>query len=281
MKPIPTISLLFLLIALNVSNLAIAQTELWYELKFLLPAERVLTDEGKLTPEFLQKFDQSQLQQLAFSVGYLDTARLHLRQTGWGLRIRKRADQPEHRLQFKKRYPVQRLQETIALASSESFASTADEWGVEVDWGIQHQTLSFAQTSRQNFDMPTQLGMPDLPAIKALLFQQAPDQFPVDIVQEHGLMVYGYVPFTRYRDLSLSIADQTIDGVSVEVWQFPQRPATEAHELVELSFRAKGSQNAQQQRQLVRDWLDHQQLLIPNDALKSRRTMETFSNTSM
>ncbi|WP_139243715.1 hypothetical protein [Alkalimonas amylolytica] len=243
----------------------------------MLPVEGVLAVEGELTSEFLQQFDQSQLKQLAFSVGYLDTASLHLRQTGWGLRIRKRADQPEHRLQFKKRYPVQRLQETIALASSESFTSTADEWDVEVDWGIQHQTLSFAQTSRQNFDMPTQLAMPDLPAIKALLLQQAPVQFPVDIVQEYGLMVYGYVPFTRYRNLSLSFENKTIDGISVEVWQFPENETAQAHTLIELSFRAKGLADAQSQRDTMRQWLAEKKLLLSNDALKSRLTIERFS----
>lgn len=253
-----------------------------YEVKFLLQPAMVLQADNSVKPEVLAQLKLSNAKTEQFRVGYIDSDARSLGAAGWSIRLRKRADQPAHRLQYKKRYPLpsdehNALDAAISQACAEGFDIADPAFKVEIDWTLHRQTLSFAYTTTPNFALADALAMPSPESVLPLLPELAPKAMPPQLLTKAPLQIYGYVPFDRYSKKSVKLAKQQFNELTLEVWHYPASEQKAGFNLVELSFAATGSAQASALRQSMLQQLTEWGWLAEHQQLKTQLTITHFS----
>ncbi|WP_333608608.1 CYTH domain-containing protein [Arsukibacterium sp.] len=254
-----------------------------YEVKFLLQPAKILQADNSVKPEVLAQLKLTDAKTEQFRVGYIDSDARSLGAAGWSMRLRKRADQQAHRLQYKKRYPLQAneqhevLDAAISQARADGFDIADPAFKVEIDWGLHRQTLSFAYTTTPNFALADALAMPSPESVLPLLPELAPKAMPPQLLTKAPLQIYGYVPFDRYSKKSVKLAKQQFNELTLEVWHYPASEQQAGFNLVELSFAATGSAQASALRQSMLQQLTEWGWLAEQQQLKTQLTITHFS----
>ncbi|WP_217520630.1 hypothetical protein [Vibrio metschnikovii] len=256
-----------------------------YEVKLFINPETTLDQEGRPSNAVWQAFGFNSNKVNDHVVLYMDTDALNLRQEGWSIRIRKRDTQGSHRIQYKKRYSITNGNVAAAKSQAESdgFNLNDADWSIETDWGFTQQTFSVAVTEKQKFkNISASLGMPNLVEAIHQSKRNAPDEFKFWSATNWGSLVldqsriYGEVTFTRFNDGSITYNNIAIADISLEIWRILAEQGDDHEYLIEVSFRARGLQQADLQRTALMEFLLAQNWLISDDVLKTQRILERY-----
>ena len=116
-----------------------------YEVKFLLDADAVLTDQHLPTEALTERFSLKECRRI--DVIYLETADRAFNNEGWVNRLRWKSWKKKPERTYKKRYAVDGMDQSAILAALERIRAdgldVASEGGtLEIDWGYSKMTLS-------------------------------------------------------------------------------------------------------------------------------------------
>ncbi|URJ50989.1 histidine phosphatase family protein [Paenibacillus polymyxa] len=228
-----------------------SQTEMQYEIKFLLDGNQVLTDEHELRVDLVH-LDQAALQQL--DIRFLDTSALDLYHAGWILRGRLKQNKDQWEITYKKRVDLfegRNIEQAIKVLEESGFDLNDPSWSKEVDWSGEHQTLNLSYEVKVNV---SELHHPD--DWKAIFLKHAPD--PLRRQQWGDLnfttmlaktSLFGPITAHKYKGEWGGIQE------NVEVWNVA------GSSIVEITTEATGSIAAQSSRDLMETLLQQQDLL--------------------
>lgn len=256
-----------------------------YELKSFLNPQHCLDYNNMPNSAVLQSFGFYVNNRNDYSVLYLDTSSLDLNLEGWSIRVRKRADQGSHRIQYKKRYPVANddLYAVKQQASEDGFDLQDADWRIETDWGFNQQTFSVSVTEKHKFKgISDALGMPKLTNLRKAVMSSAPINFSNWQQDDWGAQKlntaksFGTVFFTRFEGGYLFYNNQEIKDIVLEVWHLRGEQAHQQEIVVEMSFRAIGYGEAQTKREILNTFLAEQGWLLTKDILKTQIILERY-----
>lgn len=252
---------------------ALAQIDA-YEVKAFLDPALVLNGQLELITSVKNALNINGAPYL-FNVQYLDTELQTLIEEGWSIRTRKRADQGAHRIQFKKRYPVDGddLPGALAQALNDGFdACTGQE--VEVDWAPNGRKTLAYQIQIGTPLNHAGLNMPDLSETRALALIHANAHFLGWIDNQWGeeqvdeARLYGPVFFERYPG--------DLNGIElvVEVWHILNETGDDPDYLVEVSFKTANATTASNGLTTLLALFSSEGWLLDEDILKTRRVLD-------
>lgn len=246
-----------------------------YEVKAFLTPSVVLDSNRKLINTVKTHFSINEAP-YRYNLQYLDTNSQDLRGEGWSIRLRKREDQGQHRLQNKKRYTVTGNTTSTLLDAFQDGLSYCTGLEVEVDWGYTgNQTLSFQTNQRLDLSGHTGLDLPDQNDTRASAEANMVDEladwngaWAASTISSARL--YGPIYFERYMG--------EFEGVElrIEVWHIIDASETGMESLVEVSFKTDNLHTATDVRESLMDELAHQGWLLPQDVLKTSIIMERY-----
>ncbi|MDP4095726.1 hypothetical protein OIN60_02840 [Paenibacillus sp. P96] len=247
-----------------------------YEVKFIAKPEAVLTSNGHVQEDVIQKLGLNSSPQ-AIGVAYYDTDQLELNEQGWDVRFRKKEDKNNYELTYKKRYPIINgdIDAALSLANKEGFDASDDNYEAEIDWGYGKQTLSFSNTKKVNTNAAgTQ--MPSEQESLALLLDKLPGKLEKWSSKEWGKQklsqsrIYGPLTFYRYEG---NWEDQEL---TLEVWPIRNSEGTGIENLIEISFKTDDRETATRLRSKLMDTLTANNWLLPVDGLKTQLILERY-----
>lgn len=245
-----------------------------FEVKFCLNPELTLNSNNTLNEEIINKFAISTSTEMFLMYLDSDSNRV-LDEEGWNVRVRrKRGKKIEYT--FKKRYPVKTtIEDTLSLAAREGFDSTINNYKVEIDWGLNRQTLSFSYTDKSSFDgVDTEL--PNTPKSISIAKKKCPGLFRdwkrpnwgTDMLD--ACRSYGIVKPIRYTGLFNGIE------VDIEVWEIIKEDCSGMVPVVEISFKMDDFENAKIKRAELKDALEEMGILLPVDVLKTQMILNRY-----
>lgn len=247
-----------------------------YEAKAFLDPAIVLTSGQVLHSSVQSALNISSAPQL-FNVQYLDTDPQTMMDEGWSIRTRKRADQSQHRIQFKKRYPVEGndLASALADAHAQGFDACTG-LDVEVDWSPSgRKTLSFQRQTDETLGL-SGLTMPGVLATRQLAHDHAHPRFSAWIDGQWGAdqiddaRLYGPVFFERYAGEFNGLE------LAVEVWHIINETGDGPDYMIEASFKTASASVAASELAALLTLLDNQGWLLDEDVLKTRRVLDRY-----
>lgn len=247
-----------------------------YEVKFIADPEAVLTSDGRVQENVIQKLGLALVPQ-AIGVAYYDTEQLELDEQGWNVRFRKKEDKDNYELTYKKRYPVINgdIDAALTLANQEGFDASDDNYEAEIDWGYSKQTLSFSNTKKVSADTAgTQL--PSEEEALLLLLDKLPGKLEKWSAPKWGKQkllqsrVYGPLTFYRYE------GQWKGQKLTLEVWPIRNSEGTGTENLIEISFKTNDRQSATLLRSELMNTLEANGWLLPVDGLKTRLILERY-----
>lgn len=247
-----------------------------YEVKFIVKPEAVLTSNGQVQEDVIEKLGLNSSPQ-AIGVAYYDTDQLELNEQGWDVRFRKKEDKNNYELTYKKRYPIINgdIDAALSLANKEGFDASDDNYEAEIDWGYGKQTLSFSNTKKVSTNTAgTQL--PSEQQSLDLLLDKLPgklEKWPSKGWGEEKLSqsrVYGPLTFYRYE------GNWEGQELTLEVWPIRNSKGTGTENLIEVSFKTDDQEIATQLRSELMNTLDENGWLLPVDGLKTQLILERY-----
>ncbi|WP_226002709.1 hypothetical protein [Paenibacillus sp. BJ-4] len=147
-----------------------SQTEMQYEIKFILDGNQVLSDEHELRVDLVH-LDQAAHQQL--DIRFLDTSALDLYHAGWILRGRLKQGKDQWEITYKKRIELtenKNIEQAMREMEESGFDLNDPLLNKEVDWSGEHQSLNLSYEVKVNVSA---LHHPD--DWKAVFLKHAPD----------------------------------------------------------------------------------------------------------
>ena len=257
------------------NQLTVENATPWFEVKFCLNPELTLNSNNALNEEITDKIGISALTEMFLM--YLDTdGNRVLDGQGWNVRVRrKRGKKIEYT--FKKRYPVvTTVDDTLTLAANEGFDSTInDSYKVEVDWGLNKQTLSFSYEDKVSFD-----GADDeLPSVSDSISnakKKCPELFRDWTGSNWGTDTldscrgYGIVKPIRYTGVFNGTE------IDIEVWEILKEDHSGVEPVVEISFKTDDFEEAEIKRAELKDALEEMGILLPVDVLKTQMILGRY-----
>lgn len=227
------------------------QTEMQYEIKFLLDGNQLLTDEHKLRVD-LMHLDQAAHQQL--DIRFLDTPELDLYHAGWILRGRLKHGKDQWEITYKKRMELSEsnnIEQAVRLVEESGFDLNDPLLSKEVDWSGEYQSLNLSYEVKVNISA---LNHPD--DWKDIFLKYAPEplrreqwgklNFTTMLSQTS---VFGPITAHKYKGEWSGIQE------SAEVWNVA------GSSIVEITTEATGSIAAQSSHDLMKRLLQQQDLL--------------------
>ncbi|WP_149093858.1 histidine phosphatase family protein [Paenibacillus terrae] len=226
-----------------------SQTEMQYEIKFLLDGNQVLSDEHELRVDLVH-LDQAAHQQL--DIRFLDTPALDLYHAGWILRGRLKQGKDQWEITYKKRINLsesKNIEQAMRLMEESGFNLNDPSLSKEVDWSGEHQSLNLSYEVKVNVSA---LNHPD--DWKAIFLKHAPE--PLRREQEGKFTemltktnLFGPIIAHKYKGEWSGIQE------SAEVWNVA------GSSIVEITTEATGSVAAQSSHDLMKKLLQQQDLL--------------------
>lgn len=247
-----------------------------YEVKVFLDPDAVLTKKQNLAKQIRDEFSTGSSAK-QYNVQFLDTPQQALKNEGWSIRLRKQEDQGQHRIQYKKRYPIINgdVQTALQTAFNDGFDANSI-FEAEVDWGYTNQTLSFQVQEKVKLSNYSGLQLPNLADSKTVAHNFARDEFSNWISNGWGASqinaskIYGPVYFQRYT------GEFEGEELAIEIWHVRNEAGTGMEYLVEASFKAEDFTTASEKRANLIQLLDTKGWLLPQDVLKTQMILDRY-----
>ncbi|WP_435166722.1 fibronectin type III domain-containing protein [Paenibacillus glycanilyticus] len=250
-----------------------------YEVKLTLDPALVLDSSHNLVNSVRSEFDTGSSYK-SYKVQYMDTAAQSLQGQGWSERIRKRDDQSNHEIQYKKRYDVVNgnINAALTQAASEGLDSSSG-FDFQVDWGYSKQTLSidYEKDVTISGSSGSGLKMPNESTSRTVSVSNEPSKFANwtstgwGTAQLNNALVYGPVDFKRYEG---TFDDLDLD---IEVWTVMNEAKTGNEYWVEASFKTDSYSEASSTRTALINELNSKGWLIPQDLLRTSQIIERYA----
>ncbi|GLX68673.1 fibronectin type III domain-containing protein [Paenibacillus glycanilyticus] len=250
-----------------------------YEVKLNLDPALVLDSSHNLVSAVRSEFDTGSSYK-SYKVQYMDTATQSMQGKGWSERIRKRDDQSNHEIQYKKRYDVANgdINAALTQAASEGLDSSSG-FDFQVDWGYSKQTLSidYEKDVTISGSSGSGLKMPDEATSRTVSVSSEPSKFANwtstgwGTTQLNNAVVYGPVDFKRYEG---TFDDLDLD---IEVWTVINAAKTGNEYWVEASFKTDSYSEANSTRTALINELNSKGWLIPQDLLRTSQIIERYA----
>ncbi|KQO18417.1 histidine phosphatase family protein [Paenibacillus sp. Leaf72] len=250
-----------------------SQTEMPYEIKFLLDGNQVLTDKHELRTDLVH-LDQAEHQQL--DIRFLDTSALDLYRKGWILRGRLKQGKDRWEITFKKRIALQgtmTIENAIQEAEKLGFDLNDPSLNKEVDWTGEHQSLNLSYEVKVSASE-----LNDTSDWKITLMKHAPEPLRLqqwgEITFKEMLSksnMYGPIPAQKYQGERNGVKE------SIEIW------TVAGSSIVEITTEALGMEAAQSSHELMANLLQQQNLLVLQPGLSKtgwalKKWLQTVSN---
>ncbi|TCM91055.1 hypothetical protein EV294_109132 [Paenibacillus sp. BK033] len=250
-----------------------------YEVKLTLDPALVLDSSHNLVSAVRSEFDTGSSYK-SYRVQYMDTATQSMQGQGWSERIRKRDDQSNHEIQYKKRYDVVNgdINAALTQAASEGLDSSSG-FDFQVDWGYSKQTLSIDYEKDVTISgySGSGLKMPNEATSRTVSVSSEPSKFTNwtstgwGTTQLNNAVVYGPVDFKRYEG---TFDDLDLD---IEVWTVMNEAKTGNEYWVEASFKTDSYSEASSTRTALINELNSKGWLIPQDLLRTSQIIERYA----
>jgi len=248
-----------------------------FEVKMLVDPEETLNSEGELKRKVRKAFDIERSTEAVML--FLDSADRALHGAGWIVRLRAFDDESDIQVTYKKRFDLEGNDEedvdrAVEAARAEGFEEAPDEYDAQVEWGLHELTLTAslkASGGPRDSDSLTLPGTEDarriaLSTLPSVLEQQLPDQARAILEQAH---VYGPVEGRRW------IGEWKDDELFVEVWKVSP-PGQDEQRIVEVSFKKKRHESADNRHEDLRELLKKQGWLTDDQRSKTEIILERF-----
>lgn len=250
-----------------------------YEVKLNLDPALVLDSSHNLVSSVRSEFDTGSSYK-SYSVQYMDTADQSMQGKGWSERIRKRTDQSNHEIQYKKRYDIANgdINAALTQAANEGLDSSSG-FDFQVDWGYFKQTLSidYEKDVTVSGSSGSGLNMPNQATSRTVSVANEPSKFANwtstgwGTTQLNNAVVYGPVDFKRYEG---TYDDLDLD---IEVWTVINEAKTGNEYWVEASFKTDSYSEANSTRTALINELNSNGWLIPQDLLRTSQIIERYA----
>ena len=256
---------------------ALDESQVDFEIKFLLDSDQVLTDEHLLTDDFRALIGAG-TEYRSIDVIYLETEGRDFLNEGWVNRIRWKEGKKKIERSYKKRYPLsgedaEDVRAALAQAEADGFTFSDKAYSAQIDWGFSKMTLSVeteASGKYKDYHSLSQFSTAD--AID--FFQSAmPDE-----ERDWGENRLGAAMLAQARKVG-PLQYRRIKGswegteADVEIW-----PMKDGY-ITELSFKVKGLAAASALRERMMALLEEKGLLLHEDSLKTQMILDDYLGT--
>lgn len=259
--------------AVPVSAYALDESEIHYEVKFLLDSDIVLTDDHLLTEE-IRTLIGAEADYRTISAIYLETAERAFNREGWTNRIRWKENKKKIECTYKKRYPLsgsdaETIRAALARAEADGFCFSDTAYSAEIDWGYSKMTLSATLETSAKHTKHQSLDQFSTGDAIAFFKRTMPDE-------ERNWREAQWGAATLDRALKLGpLRYQRIKGswqgteIQVEIVPIGERYITE------LSFEATGLEAASVLRERMTALLEEKGVLLHEDSLKTQLILDS------
>lgn len=242
------------------------------EVKFLLDSERVLNEEKRLKEKYRELFCMgSDCQKI--DVIYLETPDRAFLEQGWVNRIRWKHGKKKAERTYKKRYPVDGMDEAAVLsalqkARADGFDLSENGYTSELDWGYSRMTLSLkreASDKVKGYQSLAQFSAEDAAAFfeKTMPLEErdwTADQWGVTTLRRAQMI--GPVRVLRCKGKWKGVK------LTVDIC-----PVSDGSIITELSFKAEDWRAAAETRSRLGLYLEKKGILIHDDSLKTQAVL--------
>ncbi|MEB9680324.1 hypothetical protein BK742_22515 [Bacillus thuringiensis serovar pingluonsis] len=239
-------------------------SEIPFEVKLLLDANQVLTEENQLQ---LDQLDMEIQEIEMFDILFLDTPNLTLYQNGWIIRGRLKPNKDEWELTFKYRIKLSQseepsiaLEQALQAAASSGFDLSDPNYELELEWSEEQKTLSLS------YKVNIPIASPDRSeAWRNLIMQHAPQ--PLRLKEWERL---DFAELVNQLNVLGPIRAQKNKGnwhglkTSVESWYITNGT------IVEISLKAKGGEDAREKREQMKQQLKDKKLMTGQSFSKTQ-----------
>lgn len=238
-----------------------------YEVKFLLKPELVLDSDDKLQVVVRDAFQMpSSVSKMA--VLFIDTDARSIYNQGWIARLRKKEDEADFELSYKKRYGIDNgnIEQALSVANTEGFSSKDSNYEAQVEWGYQKQTLSITNSKFASKDGYKGMELPDKKDAIALLKKNIPGKMDNWLYKSWGSKqlengrVYGPVQAKR------SQGSFNGNKLYIEIWPIKNSQGNGLEYVVEASFKANSYTQANSVRSQLFTYLNNRGWLLAQDS---------------
>lgn len=248
-----------------------------YEVKYLLDSSMVLNRDHQLKKTYRNLFETGDSYKTV-GVLYLDTKNQAFYNEGWVNRIRIKENKNKFELTYKKRYGIVGgdIDAAIILAKQEGFDSSDTNYEAEVDWGYSKMTLSISNKKKKSNKGYKDMELPKKEEAIQILKDKMPGKEKDWISDKWGMDLIKYakkagpVYYTKYKG-EVEGAD-----VAIEVWPIENQDTGEIEYITELSFKEDTYSTASNMRESLMQYLDTKEILLHQDALKTRKVLDAY-----
>lgn len=256
---------------------ALDESQVDFEIKFLLDSDQVLTDEHLLTDDFRALIGAG-TDYRSIDVIYLETEGCDFLNEGWVNRIRWKEGKKKIECTCKKRYPLSgedaaAIRVALAQAEADGFVFSDTAYSAQIDWGFSKMTLSAekeASGKHKDYHSLSQFSTAD--AIK--FFEKTmPDE-----ERDWGENRLGAAMLAQARKvgpLQYWRLKGSWEGTEVDVDICPMKDGY----ITELSFKVKGLAAASALRERMMALLEEKGLLLHEDSLKTQMILDDYLGT--
>ena len=252
---------------------ALGESQVDFEIKFLLDSDQVLTDEHLLTDDFRALIGAG-TDYRSIDVIYLETEGRDFLNEGWVNRIRWKENKKKIECTCKKRYSLSgedaaAIRAALAQAEADGFVFSDTAYSAQIDWGFSKMTLSAEkEVSGKYKDYRSLSQFSTADAIK--FFEKTmPDE-----ERDWGEKRWGAAMLAQaqkvgplqYRRIKGSWEGTEAD---VEIW-----PMKDGY-ITELSFKVTGLAAASVLRERMTALLEEKGVLLHKDSLKTQMILDT------
>lgn len=253
---------------------ALGESQVDFEIKFLLDSDQVLTDEHLLTDDFRALIGAG-TDYRSIDVIYLETEGRDFLNEGWVNRIRWKENKKKIECTCKKRYSLSgedaaAIRAALAQAEADGFVFSDTAYSAQIDWGFSKMTLSAEkEVSGKYKDYRSLSQFSTADAIK--FFEKTmPDE-----ERDWGEKRWGAAMLAQaqkvgplqYRRIKGSWEGTEAD---VEIW-----PMKDGY-ITELSFKVTGLAAASVLRERMTALLEEKGVLLHMDSLKTQTILDVF-----
>jgi len=257
---------------------ALDESQVDFEIKFLLDSDKVLTEEHLLTDDFRALIGAG-TDYRSIDVIYLETYGHDFLNEGWTNRIRWKENKKKIECSYKKRYPLsgvdaEAIRTALAQAKADGFTISDTAYSAQIDWGFSKVTLSVvteASGKYKNYHSLSQFSTAD--AID--FFQRTMPDEERNWGRDHlGASILKQAQKAgplQYRRLKGSW-----EGTEADVDIFPMRDGY----ITELSFKVTGLAAASALREQMTTLLEEKGVLLHEDSLKTQMILNEYLRTN-
>ncbi|MDS9996809.1 histidine phosphatase family protein [Bacillus atrophaeus] len=243
-------------------------SEIPFEVKLLLDANQVLTDEKQLRSDQVNMENQ-EIEMI--DILFLDSPDLTLYQNGWIIRGRLKPNKDKWELTFKYRIKlpesddqVVALEQALLAADTLGFDLSDPNCEIELDWSGEQKTLSLS------YKVNIPIASPDrTEAWRELIMQHAPK--PLRLQKWEGLDIAELVhQLNVLGPIRAQKSNGSWHGIKtcVESWYIKNGT------IVEISIKAKGGEDARKKREQMKQQLEDKKLTAGQSFSKTQWALQ-------